>query len=367
MFAAGELNADQIPSEVEVLHVGKFNHPVHGEFEVTQAHLDEIVAEFKRDPEALVDVDHKAARGDTRAAGWVKGLRADSGVLHAQTDWTDYGNGLLSKKEYRRVSAEFGPRRDPSTGKMGALHLKAFTLTNRPFLRGLKPITLNDGTAEIMLDTMEPCPAHDAYQADCADCKALNLSETPADPSVGDGADPTNQTGTGAMTDQIRSALSLADTATDADILAAITALQAPPASDVVSLSDFEAVKTLAETATAAADKATKELGDFQRDTYLSEQVRNGRILASEVDQFVELYNVAPAQTRALIEVKPSGHHLTTIGHSGSADTALTGESIYLPAADGRSNMDAEAKKLMSATPGLSYGDACIMVEKAAT
>lgn len=51
-----------VPEEVEVLHTGKFNHRVFGKFEVTGDDLASMVREFQKDPESLVDVDHRRRR-----------------------------------------------------------------------------------------------------------------------------------------------------------------------------------------------------------------------------------------------------------------------------------------------------------------
>ena len=84
-FSAADGLPGDLPTQVEVLHTGKFHHPAYGDFEIKPADLDELVHEFSHDKEALIDVDHKASKGDSRAAGWVKGLARQGDRLVANT------------------------------------------------------------------------------------------------------------------------------------------------------------------------------------------------------------------------------------------------------------------------------------------
>lgn len=365
-----------VPEEVEILHTGSFNHRVYGEFDVTKADLESMVAEFSGNPEALVDVDHGAAKGRTRAAGWVQSLRIEGEKLLAKPKWTPYGEQLITSKEYRRVSAEFGPTRD-HTGKTGPVALQAFTLTNRPFLRTLRPLTLmmDDGDATIVLDGMPSCDDHDMHDNQCAACRALDSSTPGTSLGSADGADHTTNKDR-SMTDTIRSVLKLADDAKDEDIIAAVKALSEQKtvtleSTDVVALSEYQEVKKLAEDAQKAADAAgkiaaasQKELADLHRDTWFTEQVRSGKITPAEQEATLALYDAAPDQTKALIEARPVNRSLTTvIGLSGG-----TSEPMDLSTKEGRDALDVEARRLSEASGGkLSYGDALIQAEKALT
>lgn len=377
-FSAAEALPGDVPTQVEVLHTGKFNHPAYGDFEITGADLDELVHEFSHDKEALIDVDHKASKGDTRAAGWVKGLSRVGDTLVAAVDWTKHGSGLVQSREYTRISAEYGPRRDLQSGKaLPGKHLKAITITNRPFLKGLKPITLSDGADEVFLDSMPSCDEHERYDEDCPDCKKL-LSDSGGtqDPS-GPTREPALEAGANGsmlnngdsqdMTDKIRSVLKLADDAPMDDVIAAIeTALSHSERSDVVALADFEAVKKLAEDATKSAQESAKALSDFQADTYLSEQIREGRLAPSELDDYRALMAAAPDLTRKAIEARPKNTLLSTIGSGGDDSSDKVGDVTATGKDEHRSGLDQAARKLMAVDSTLDYGEALIAAEKAA-
>lgn len=298
----------------------------------------------------------------------MKDLRIDGERLLAKPNWTPYGEDLITKQEYRRVSAEFGPTRD-HTGKTGPVALIGFTLTNRPFLRTLRPLTLDAGDGTIILDGMPSCDSHDQHDTSCAECRALDSSTPGATLGSGDGADhPTNRNRS--MTDTIRSVLSLADDASDEAIIAAVKAL-AKPAEDVVALADYESVKKLAEdaqkeatAATAAAAKATKELADDRRTTWITEQVRLGRITAAQVDSTILLYDASPEATRAHIEAIPENRTLmTAFGGAGGGN----GGPIDLSTQEGRNALQARAEVLLSEGKAPDMGAAQVMAEKELT
>jgi len=366
-FSAADGLPGEVPTQVEVLHTGKFHHPAYGDFEIKPADLDELVHEFSHDKEALIDVDHKASKGDTRAAGWVKGLSRVGDTLVATVDWTKHGSALVQNREYTRISAEYGPRRD----------LKAITITNRPFLKGLKPITLSDGADEVFLDSMPSCDEHERHDENCPDCKKMlsdddgtqDPSSPTREPAVEAGAEGSmlNNGDSQDMTDKIRSVLKLADDAPEDAVIAAITALSAPAEqTDVVALADFEAVKKLAEDATKSAQESAKALADFQADTYLSEQAREGRLAPSEFDTYRALMAAAPELTRKAIEARPANMLLSTVGtgkdnpSTGVGDVTATGRNEH------RTGLDDAAKALMAADSNLDYGAALIAAEKAA-
>lgn len=362
----------EVPEEVEVLHTGSFNHRVFGKFDVTKGDLESMVAEFAKTPEALIDVDHNASKGQTRAAGWVQSLRIEGEKLLAKPKWTPYGEGLVTNQEYRRVSAEFGPTRD-HTGKTGPVALQAFTLTNRPFLRTLRPLTLDAGDATIVLDGMPSCDAHDMHDNQCRDCVALDSSTPGATLGSGDGADhPTNRNRS--MTDTIRSVLKLADDATDEAIIAAVKALEEQKtvtleSTDVVAMTDYNAVKKLAEdaqkeaaAATAAAAAATKELAEDRRTTWITEQVRVGRITAAQVDSTILLYDASPTACIAHIEAIPVNRSLTTVlGGSAAPGT------VDLSTQEGRQALQDRAEVLLAEGKAPDLGAAQIMAEKEMT
>lgn len=149
LFSSAEPVPEGPTSDIDVLRVGKWNSTRYGEFEVTKADLDEMVAEFSAanaSGRRQIDFDHSANKGDTRAAGWIQGLRIEGDKLRARVEWTPAGQEAVKKREYRFTSAEYKTKiRDKLTGETrDGKSLVACTLTNRPFLENLDPVSLSD-------------------------------------------------------------------------------------------------------------------------------------------------------------------------------------------------------------------------------
>ncbi len=122
-----------------------------------EIHLQRIVENFQkrvRGVDVPIDIEHDPTTG---AAGWIRELKVDTSsadpgkkALWARVEWTPLGQELVGSGQYRYVSAEFGPYTDPETGEEYEDVLYAVTLTNRPFIKGLKALTLEDEWIEIL-------------------------------------------------------------------------------------------------------------------------------------------------------------------------------------------------------------------------
>lgn len=137
----------KIPEKIMVLPVGDWNTQFYGPMQVTQDHLSQIVANFKAGVRKAVpvDVDHDGGR----AAGWIKDLDAGSDGLHAQVEWTPYGETLLKNKEYKLFSPEWSfDYVDPEHGSRHGCVLIAGSLTNRPLFKELPVLMANDGSSK---------------------------------------------------------------------------------------------------------------------------------------------------------------------------------------------------------------------------
>lgn len=107
----------------------KDGNPVEIVQHVTPETMGRVVEAFSE--KVVVDVDHKSADGtDSRAAAWVKGLRADpERGLVGEFEFTPYGAELVGDREYRFVSVEWWVDDDGNP-----VELAAVALTNRPNL-----------------------------------------------------------------------------------------------------------------------------------------------------------------------------------------------------------------------------------------
>lgn len=143
---------------VQLLSVGKVKHPLHGEIPLTQEKLQKFVDNFKagvRGTDLDIDYDHKQdpAKG-RKAAGWIKDLVADTRGLWAQVDWTDEAKQAIKSGEYKYTSAEFLDKWTDQEGKVHYDVLAGAAITNRPFLKNMVPVNLNEVLLEDEEDSM---------------------------------------------------------------------------------------------------------------------------------------------------------------------------------------------------------------------
>lgn len=132
-----------------------------------EVRLQRIVENFEkrvRGVDVPIDLEHDPTTG---AAGWIRELKiapssADPAkkALWARVEWTPLGQELVGSGQYRYVSAEFGRYQDPETGQTYEDVLYAVTLTNRPFVKGLKPLDLGEEWIEVL---REGDYMHDLY------------------------------------------------------------------------------------------------------------------------------------------------------------------------------------------------------------
>jgi len=447
-------------SEVDVLVAGNYSSTRYGEFEVTPDQIDEMISEFnesKATGRRQVDFDHKAAAGDSRAAGWIMGLRREGEKLKAAVEWTPLGREAVEQKIYRFQSAEYAPsKRSKTDGSVKEGHwLRGLTLTNRPFIEGMDPVSLsddpayqlaltpwsqagaggigapvseeeNDGTAlspaeiatiaekigikwqherfsiadlqhgigEEMEDhstddkvtnalkgdhskaarlavahlrkdhnyysKMEEMGLNDDVVLDATDSSTYDLGtkvlSTQEDSPRSDvsGGLTTNDTKGKSMSDEIRSLLSLSDDADDAAVANAVKALMVPK-DDVVTLSEFRTVKEQAE-------EATRELHEWKRDSFLGDMVRAGKLTPGEVENYRELYDIAPDKIRKTLSERTP---VVKLGSIGTDDGGVQGASVTASASDPHRQLFADkVEEIMARTPGLDYGRAMRLAEQ---
>lgn len=139
---AVKLSEGQSP-EIQILRVGKFDHPQYGNFEITNKVLSELKDNFDkrvRGIDIAIDYFHKA---DEEAAGWIKELylSEDQSELWAKVDWTPTASKKLSEREVRYFSPEFAFKwQDPESKQTFNNVLLGGGLTNRPFVKEMEAI-----------------------------------------------------------------------------------------------------------------------------------------------------------------------------------------------------------------------------------
>jgi phage I-like protein len=151
LFALSE-NTDEL---TQVAKVGRFKHPVYGEFDISENDLDRMIFHLSTNarrqklkfdgvemPVLPIDYFHEEEK---IAAGWIKGLqkKLDSrGVkaLFADVVWTPKGKQKIEDRELAFTSPLIARNyKDSETGKTYDVILKGAALTNIPFLRDMEP------------------------------------------------------------------------------------------------------------------------------------------------------------------------------------------------------------------------------------
>ncbi len=145
---------------VHLLPIGEFRHPHYGLLVVDRAFLEKIKDRFDRGilgREVPVNLEHQY--GAEGAAGWLKSLEIRPEGLFGLIEWTDLGKSVLQNKRFRYLSVELSTVYDPTTGNYRESVLTGIALTNRPFFKGLRPLTakepqwvVNEEVADLPLD-----------------------------------------------------------------------------------------------------------------------------------------------------------------------------------------------------------------------
>lgn len=211
------------------------------------------------DTPLLVDYEHFSydPEQSSEAAGWIRELQARPDGLYARIEWTDTGSVAVTNKRYLFVSPVWYPDEceQIAGGKIRPLRLDSIALTNKPNLRGMRPLS-NRGTEEQAQDI---------------------------------------RAGENTM-NELKALLGLADTATDTDIVAAVKALK----------TSAEEVPALKNRATTAETKITAmETAQLDADANAFCE-KNAAIIANR-DQVKAQFIANRAGTEALFaNIKPA-------------------------------------------------------------
>jgi len=140
------------PATIELLRVGDWHTPWHGDFEITADDLTRFVSNFEAGV-GLVEADKQAPInfghfGSGEAAGWITRVEAteDGQVLTGHVEWTEDAAQAIKAKKWKYISPEFNPRAWPWEDPEEEFHfvnnvITAAALTNIPLFKRLKPIT----------------------------------------------------------------------------------------------------------------------------------------------------------------------------------------------------------------------------------
>ena len=154
--------------DIQCLRMGKFKHPWYGTLNFDQKFFDSLVKNFEADipnPEIAFDFSHQP---DLGAAAWINKTFVEENNLMANVTLTEKGEESLRKKEFKYFSIEYtddyveyefseglddkGNVVERETKISHGPTILGGGLTNRPFIKGMAPVSLHDAGEIIALE-----------------------------------------------------------------------------------------------------------------------------------------------------------------------------------------------------------------------
>lgn len=138
---------EDMPKEIQVLPVGKWNHPSYGPIIITKEDIKIFKENFDKGIRRDIPITEGHESFDEKpAVGWFVELidKEDDG-LFATVEWTEKGKTLLSDKAYKYFSPEFySEYEDPETREIHENVLVGGALTNKPYFKELEAVVLSE-------------------------------------------------------------------------------------------------------------------------------------------------------------------------------------------------------------------------------
>lgn len=105
----------KLPTRLQILKVGNWRTPYHGDFMITSEDLEDYVRNFEAgigladggSAGAPIDFSHE---NEKLAAAWIKSLDTDGITLFANVKWSKAGADAIANDEYKFFSPEFCPK-----------------------------------------------------------------------------------------------------------------------------------------------------------------------------------------------------------------------------------------------------------------
>jgi len=143
--------------EIEMLRVGKFDHPKYGDLDISLDFLQSLVDNFENNT-LNRDVSFDWNHDRKEASAWLRGLSIIDDVLVGSVEFTKKGKESVEGGEYGYFSVEYDEDyEDPESGETHGPVLMGGALTNRPFINGLRKIEFEmPDDDSIKLFTMKP-------------------------------------------------------------------------------------------------------------------------------------------------------------------------------------------------------------------
>lgn len=365
--------SDEQTSEIQLLKMGEWNHPMYGPIKVTSDVFDEFVKNFKKDLRAHssriglpVDEEHHSAGG---AVGWIKKIinRGSEG-LFAIVEWNSKGRQLIKDAVYRFFSPEFYFQyEDPESRKVYNNVLVGGALTNRPYFKGLNPVVLSE---DIIINNKNN---NNMLLSEIIKKNLADLSDDEKSFVTSHFAELDEETKKKfnelkpAETEAEKKAREDKDLKANEDAKKVEEEKKKGEKSVTMSEGDVLKLKDQAAQGEKAMTEIKKmKLSDRVKGLVYSETNKGGKLLATlgeKVTNFV--MTLSEDQEKAFFEIVdglPSAKLFTELGEgalegndAGAAPKGVDQDSFEL---------DAKAKELMKANDKLTYEEALVMAEK---
>ncbi len=194
------------------------------------------------------------------ASGWIKDWRVTAGAIEARVQWTALAARRIRGREYRYVSPVFDT--DKKTGRV--VRVRRFALTNDPAIDDLPAIAA----------AAQPSEENDVSLAKLI-ASALGLAETATEAELVTGVTTLRQ-----RHDQVVAASGLkADASTDT-IVAALRAQ--PDAAKWIAASEYQRVTGELTTVTAARDALAQKVTGAETATVIADAIKAGKLTPAQ-------------------------------------------------------------------------------------
>jgi len=132
--------------ELQIARVGKWNHPLYWQIEITKESIDEMKKNFDsnvRGVDLAVDENHDPQH---KALGWFREVtKKGKDTLFATIELTKKGAEVMTEGAYKYFSPEIVfNKKDEETGEITRNLLLGGAFTNRPFFKAMQPLLANE-------------------------------------------------------------------------------------------------------------------------------------------------------------------------------------------------------------------------------
>ena len=138
---------DGAPEEIQVLMIGKWNHPAYGPIIIDEAAIKEFKENFdsKLRRDIPVTEGHESFDEKPAIAWFTELINKGADGLWAKMSWTPKGKTLLAEKAYKYFSPEFFTEyEDPETREIYKHVLVGGALTNKPYFKKMSAVVLSE-------------------------------------------------------------------------------------------------------------------------------------------------------------------------------------------------------------------------------